>query len=180
MEGFANAFTVDLVRAGIRLATPILLAALGAALCNRAGIFNLALEGKMLLGEQIKPEMIQSMVEVGTGVCKNIQEARADITRLRSIISGLATKNGLVIVAASTHPISRWSSSPYDCRLRRTPDFRTVPRAVLGNGMGRSVSSRDSHGISQATPAAARARTSGQLAHARGSRRRTNSRCPRL
>ena len=35
----------------------------------------------MLLGEQIKPEMIQSMVEVGTGICRNIQEARADITR---------------------------------------------------------------------------------------------------
>jgi carboxylate-amine ligase len=65
-------------------------------------------EGKMILGEQIKPEMIQSMIEVGTGVCKNIQEARADITRLRSIISGLAGKTGLAIVAASTHPFSHW------------------------------------------------------------------------
>src|SRR6266566_2636363 len=65
-------------------------------------------EGKMLLGELIKPEMIQSMVEVGTGICNNIQEARADITRLRSIISGLAAKTGLRIVAASTHPFSRW------------------------------------------------------------------------
>ncbi|MDT5121512.1 MAG: glutamate---cysteine ligase / carboxylate-amine ligase [Acidobacteriota bacterium] len=65
-------------------------------------------EGKMLLGEQIKPEMIQSMVEVGTGVCQNIQEARTDITRLRSIISHLARKKGLEIVAASTHPISLW------------------------------------------------------------------------
>src|SRR6266700_2312579 len=65
-------------------------------------------EGKMILGEQIKPAMIQSMIEVGTGICRNIQEARADITRLRSIISGLAAKNGLAIVAASTHPFSRW------------------------------------------------------------------------
>jgi carboxylate-amine ligase len=65
-------------------------------------------EGKMLLGEQIKPEMIQSMIEVGTGICKNIQEARADITRLRGIISMLARKKGLEIAAASTHPISRW------------------------------------------------------------------------
>ena len=65
-------------------------------------------EGIMLLGEQVKPEMIQSQVEVGTGVCQNIQEARADITRLRSIISGLARKKGLAIVAASTHPISHW------------------------------------------------------------------------
>src|SRR4029079_6517593 len=65
-------------------------------------------EGKMILGEQIKPEMIQSMIEVGNGICKNIQEARADITRLRSIISGLAGKTGLAIVAASTHPFSHW------------------------------------------------------------------------
>jgi len=65
-------------------------------------------EGKMLLGEQIKPEMIQSMIEVGTGICNNIHEARADISKLRSIISSLARKKGLEIVAASTHPISRW------------------------------------------------------------------------
>ncbi len=65
-------------------------------------------EGRMILGEQIKPEMIQSMIEVGTGICHNIQEARTDITRLRGIISGLARKNGLEIVAASTHPISHW------------------------------------------------------------------------
>jgi carboxylate-amine ligase len=65
-------------------------------------------EGKMLLGEQIKPEMIQSMVEVGTGICRNIQEARADITRLRAIVSKLARNKGLEIIAASTHPISQW------------------------------------------------------------------------
>src|SRR3989304_1101142 len=74
----------------------------------RSHVVEILEEGKMLLGEQIKPEMIQSMVEVGTGVCRNIAEARADITRLRSIISSLAHKNGLAIAAASTHPISRW------------------------------------------------------------------------
>ena len=66
-------------------------------------------EGKLLLGEKIKPEMIQSMIEVGTGVCANIQEAREDITKLRCIISGLAKKKGMAIVAASTHPFSKWS-----------------------------------------------------------------------
>ena len=39
-------------------------------------------EGKLLLGEKIKPEMIQSMVEVGTGICHNIQEAREDIAKV--------------------------------------------------------------------------------------------------
>src|SRR5438105_9196194 len=74
----------------------------------RSHVAEILDEGRMLLGEQIKPEMIQSQIEVGTGVCKNIQEARADITRLRSIISSLAKQIGLKIAAASTHPISRW------------------------------------------------------------------------
>ena len=66
-------------------------------------------EGRRILGEQVKPEMIQSQVEVGTGICRNIAEARADITNLRSVISMLARNNELAIVAASTHPISHWS-----------------------------------------------------------------------
>jgi glutamate---cysteine ligase / carboxylate-amine ligase len=65
-------------------------------------------EGRMLLGEQVKPEMIQAQIEVGTGICQNIEEARKDITNLRAIVSSLARKNGLAIVAASTHPISLW------------------------------------------------------------------------
>src|ERR687883_899158 len=75
----------------------------------RSHVAEILEEGKMLLGEQIKPEMIQSMVEVGTGICQNIEEARADITRLRSIVSSLARKQNLRIVAASTHPISKWT-----------------------------------------------------------------------
>jgi simple sugar transport system permease protein len=50
LTGIADAFTLDLVRSGIRLATPIMLAAIGGALCNRAGVLDLALEGKMLMG----------------------------------------------------------------------------------------------------------------------------------
>ncbi len=50
MSGFFNVFTVELLNSAIRLATPILLAALGGALCNKAGVLDLALEAKMLLG----------------------------------------------------------------------------------------------------------------------------------
>jgi len=48
------------------------------------------------------------MIEVGTGICKDIKEARTDITNLRSILSGLVRKKGLEIVAAGTHPFSHW------------------------------------------------------------------------
>ncbi|HEU4595654.1 MAG TPA: carboxylate-amine ligase [Pyrinomonadaceae bacterium] len=74
----------------------------------RSRVSEILDEGKMLLGEQFKPEMIQSMIEVGTDKCYNIQEARTDITNLRAITASLARKKGLAIVAASTHPISHW------------------------------------------------------------------------
>jgi carboxylate-amine ligase len=104
----------------------------------RSHVVEILEEGTMLLGEQIKPEMIQSMVEVGTGVCKNIEEARVDITRLRSIISSLAHKNGLAIVAASTHPISRWQDQKifederYELLVQ---ELQTVARSLLIFGL---------------------------------------------
>src|SRR5262247_3512074 len=104
----------------------------------RSHVAEILEEGKMLWGEQIKPEMIQSMVEVGTGICRNIQEARADITRLRSIISGLARKNGLTIVAASTHPISHWQDQKifdderYELLVQ---ELQTVARSLLIFGL---------------------------------------------
>jgi len=75
----------------------------------RSHVSEILEEGRMVLGEKIKPEMIQSMIEVGTGICHNIQEARTDITNLRAIVSSLARKKGLEVIAASTHPISKWS-----------------------------------------------------------------------
>jgi len=95
-------------------------------------------EGKMILGEQIKPEMIQSMIEVGTGICKNIQEARVDITRLRSIISGLAGKTGLAIVAVYTHPFSHWEDQKiYDDERYSllVQELQNVARSLLIFGL---------------------------------------------
>jgi carboxylate-amine ligase len=95
-------------------------------------------EGKMILGEQIKPEMIQSMIEVGTGICKNIEEARVDITRLRSIISGLAGKTGLAIIAASTHPFSHWEDQKiYDDERYSllVQELQNVARSLLIFGL---------------------------------------------
>src|SRR2546427_3421385 len=104
----------------------------------RSHVAEILDEGRMLLGEQVKPEMIQSQIEVGTGVCKNIQEARADITNLRGIISSLAEKNGLKIVAASTHPISRWQDQKIfdDDRYELlVQELQTVARSLLIFGL---------------------------------------------
>jgi len=91
-------------------------------------------EGRLMLGEKVKPEMIQSMIEVGTGVCANIQEAREDISKLRCIISGLARKKGLEIVAASTHPFSKWSEQEifeHDRYKLIVEELQMVARSLL-------------------------------------------------
>jgi carboxylate-amine ligase len=64
--------------------------------------------GKVLLKEQVKAEMHQSVVEVGTKVCHNIKDARHEVTHLRKIIAQLAARQGLKIGSAGTHPFSHW------------------------------------------------------------------------
>ncbi len=64
--------------------------------------------GKTTLKEQVKAEMHQSVVEVGTNICKDIDEARVEVTYLRKMIGEIAAKQGLVFAAAGTHPFSRW------------------------------------------------------------------------
>lgn len=56
----------------------------------------------------LKPEFMQSQVEVGSHVCRNVKEVRQELIRLRRAVSELASENGLAIAAASTHPFARW------------------------------------------------------------------------
>ncbi len=49
-DGMEQGILIGVIATGIRLATPYLLAALGEMLSQRAGVFNLGLEGIMLMG----------------------------------------------------------------------------------------------------------------------------------
>src|SRR6266536_1588323 len=64
--------------------------------------------GKVVLKEQIKPEMHQSVVELGTEVCNSIEHARGHVIELRSRLAELAGKAGLKIASVGTHPFSHW------------------------------------------------------------------------
>ena len=88
----------------------------------RSHVSEILDDGKMLLGEQVKPEMIQSMIEVGTGVCADVQEARADVIKLRGVLSNLVRKQGLMIVAAGTHPFSQWQ----DQKIYENARYRSI------------------------------------------------------
>ena len=64
--------------------------------------------GKVILKEQIKPEMHQSVVELGTKICQSIVDARAHVIELRSRLAELAGRSGLKIASVGTHPFSHW------------------------------------------------------------------------
>src|SRR5688500_3393129 len=57
---------------------------------------------------QVKPELHQSIVEVGTTVCRTPQEVREELVRLRRGVMELAALKTLSIAAAGTHPFSHW------------------------------------------------------------------------
>src|SRR6185295_3741349 len=62
-----------------------------------------------VLKDHVKAEMHQAVVEVGTSICKNVEEAQRDISKLRKVVSDVAGSLGLKIGAAGTHPFSHWS-----------------------------------------------------------------------
>jgi glutamate---cysteine ligase / carboxylate-amine ligase len=80
-------------------------------------------KAKLATMDRAKPELHQAVVEVGTKVCRDIDEAREDILDLRRQMITLASESGMLLAAASTHPFAHWtdwwrapiSSSGYTC-----------------------------------------------------------------
>ena len=61
------------------------------------------------LGDKVKREMMQSVVEVGTTICENVDEARQQLGEMRQALTDLLRPAGLRIACAGTHPFSRWN-----------------------------------------------------------------------
>ena len=66
------------------------------------------LEDDHITLEQVKPELHQSIVEVGTTVCRTPADARAELVKLRRSVISHVAKSGLRVAAAGTHPFSSW------------------------------------------------------------------------
>src|SRR6202044_3744526 len=95
-------------------------------------------QGRLRLEESVKAEMHQSVIEVGTRVCRNIEEAREDLYDLRRQMICLAEESGLVLVGGATHPFADWREQEiypdahYD---RVVEDLQQVARANLIFGL---------------------------------------------
>ena len=74
----------------------------------RSHVSELLASSAPMLGDQIKREMHQSIVEVGTRICADVNELREEIFRNRRELASAAERVGLAVAAAGTHPFSRW------------------------------------------------------------------------
>jgi carboxylate-amine ligase len=99
----------------------------------RSYITEILAEGDVILRE-VKPELHQSIVEIGTHVCQTPAEAGAELIRLRRLVMDLAAKKGLVIAAAGTHPFSSWTDqeiTPLDRYVGVKEDMQDLAQQLL-------------------------------------------------
>ena len=65
-------------------------------------------QGSLVFKDEVKPELLQSQIEIGSQVCSNVDELKIDLQRLRGLVRDYAAKENLSIIAAGTHPFSHW------------------------------------------------------------------------
>ena len=99
---------------------------------------TLMAEAEEKCGSQVSSELLQSQIEVGTVVCKNVQEVRQELSRLRLNIIEVADRHGLAPIAASTHPFSQWQEQKHTPKERYdelTHEMQGAARRLVICGM---------------------------------------------
>jgi glutamate---cysteine ligase / carboxylate-amine ligase len=94
--------------------------------------------GNVVLPDQVRPEFLQSQVEAGTRICRDVAEARQELIRVRRSICKMAEREGLWVAAAGTHPFSSWARqevSPFGRYPELVRFLQDVGRRLLIFGM---------------------------------------------
>jgi carboxylate-amine ligase len=103
-----------------------------------SSIHTILEKGVPLLGECIKPEMLQSTVELVTGICTNIPAARQELHRLSSTLATLVASENLALVSAGTHPNAHWQDQARTRNERYEileEEYQDVGRSILIFGL---------------------------------------------
>lgn len=93
---------------------------------------------KSVLSENLKHEMHESMVELETGICQNIAQARAELTDLRRHLITTAHEQDLRVSGGGTHPFSNWETNTitqHDRYNKIVDDMGDVARGNLIFGL---------------------------------------------
>lgn len=90
-------------------------------------------EGQKIIKDKVKAEMHQAVVEVGTDICQDIDEAYKDVSTLRKTISHIAGDLGLWVGAAGTHPFSHWERQLITDHIRYNEIVNELQEAARSN-----------------------------------------------
>jgi len=86
----------------------------------------------------VAPELLRSQIEIGTGVCKNIAQAREELAALRRLVVEVAGQYNLAPIAASTHPFAHWQKQRHTDKERYNMlyhDMQALAHRLLICGM---------------------------------------------
>jgi carboxylate-amine ligase len=114
----------------------------------RSHVSELIASGTPSLGDQIKQEMHQSIVEVGTRVCNDVLELRSEMVHVRSELADAAERVGLAVAAAGTHPFAQWVDQVITPGVRYEAivhELQQLARSLLIFGMHVHVAMPDRH-----------------------------------
>lgn len=98
------------------------------------------------LADSVRPEFLKSQIEVGTGVCADLSEARRQLAELRRTVAEVAGKYGLAPIAASTHPFANWAAQKHTDKERYhllARDMQAAARRLVICGMHVHVAVED-------------------------------------
>jgi carboxylate-amine ligase len=90
-------------------------------------------EGQKVIKDKVKAEMHQAVVEVGTDICADADEAYKDVAQLRKTISAIADDLGFAMGAAGTHPFSHWESQLITDHARYNEIVNELQEAARSN-----------------------------------------------
>jgi carboxylate-amine ligase len=104
----------------------------------RSSVSEILDTGKPVLGELLKQEMFQAMVEVGTPICRDVTEAKGEVISLRRAVAELAEDAGCRVVASGTHPFSDWESleiTPHERYIELEKNLQEIARSIAVYGL---------------------------------------------
>lgn len=90
-------------------------------------------EGQKVIKDKVKAEMHQAVVEVGTDICQDIDEAHRDVSALRKTIGDIAHGLGLGMGASGTHPFSHWERQLITDHVRYNEIVNELQEAARSN-----------------------------------------------
>lgn len=90
-------------------------------------------EGEKVIRDKVKAEMHQAVVEVGTDICRDVEEAYKDVSTLRKTISEIAGNLGLWVGASGTHPFSHWERQLITDHIRYNEIIKELQEAARSN-----------------------------------------------